>query len=138
MKSKKIYPYLFLVLISIVVFSIRKCNSSADVSKTKEIKSQIGLNRNPSHINYSKHATCRMACREIDETEIKDIIKNGKINYQKSDLQKSDCSKRYAVEGYGKDKQHIRIIAVPCSSELTIVTCIDIDKDWECHCEGDE
>jgi len=66
------------------------------------------------------------------------MIANGTINYKKSDLQKDDCHKRYAVEGYSKDEQHLRVIVVPCADELTIVTCIDIGSEWECHCEGDE
>lgn len=79
-----------------------------------------------------------MECRHITEAEVKQIIEEGKVNYKKSNLQKPDCQKRYAVEGVSKDNQHLRIIAVPCNSELTIVTCIDIDTEWQCNCEGDE
>lgn len=139
MNTKKALPYFAIIILAIIVFFVKNCgNSSTKKQATTEVKQPRGLNRNPSNINYSKHAKCRMDCRHIDESEVKDLIANGTINYKKSDLQKSDCSKRYAVEGYSKDKQHIRIIAVPCADEVTIVTCIDLDKEWECHCEGDE
>lgn len=137
--NKKALPYFAIIVLAIIVFFVKNCGvGSRNKNTTSEVKQQRGLIRNPSNINYSKHAKCRMECRHIDESEVKEVISNGTINYRKSDLQKSDCSKRYAIEGYSKDRQHLRIIAVPCANELTIVTCIDLDKDWECHCEGDE
>ena len=139
MNTKKIFPYLLLAVLAIALLALKNCNKNQPkTTTTNETKEQRGLNRNPSHINYSKHAKCRMDCRHIDENEVKDMITNGTINYKKSDLQKDDCHKRYAVEGYSKDKQHLRIIVVPCADEVTIVTCIDIGAEWECHCEGDE
>lgn len=140
MNNKKAFPYIILLVLCFLVFAVKNCNKTSHpkTNNNTTTKEQRGLNRNPSHINYSKHAKCRMDCRHITETEIKDVIANGTINYRKSDLQKSDCQKRYAVEGYSKDKQHLRIIAAPCADEVTIVTCIDLDTEWECHCEGDE
>jgi len=137
--SKKALPYIFLIGLAIVVLLIRNCSShSSDKNTTTTIKEQRGLNRNPSQINYSKHAKCRMDCRHIDETEVKDILKNGTVNYRKSELDAGNCKKRYAVEGYSKDNQHLRVVFAPCESEVTVVTCIDLDTEWECHCEGDE
>ncbi len=139
MNTKKVFPYLLLVVLAIVLLGLKKCNKSQPKTTTStQVKEQRGLNRTPSQINYSKHARCRMDCRHIDENEVKDMIANGTINYKKSDLQKDDCHRRYAVEGYSKDKQHLRIIVVPCADEVTIVTCIDIGAEWKCHCEGDE
>ena len=141
MNNKKAIPYIILVVLAVMVLVVKTCNKSRDTTEhttNKAAKEQRGLNRNPSQINYSKHAKCRMDCRHIDETEVKDMLTNGTINYKKSDLQKNECNKRYAVEGYSKDNQHLRIIVVPCANEVTIVTCIDIGVEWECHCEGDE
>ena len=141
MNNKKAIPYIILVVLSVLVLVVKTCKKSSNTTEhttTREAKEQRGLDRNPSQINYSKHAKCRMDCRHIDEAEVKDMLANGIINYKKSDLQKDDCHKRYAVEGYSKDNQHLRIIAVPCANEITIVTCIDIGVEWECHCEGDE
>jgi hypothetical protein len=137
MRNKKILPYIFLFGILIIALSIKNCklvrNNIASKNES-QVKESRGLNRNPAHINYSKHAKCRMECRHIDESEIKDILATGSINYKKSDLQNDDCHKRYAVEGYSKDRQHIRIIAAPCNSEITIITCIDLENEWQCNC----
>lgn len=142
MNLKKAFPYIVLVLLAVLVLAIKRCNPSA--SNTNRKKREIvddnnysgrGLNRNPSHVNYSKHARCRMGCRHIDETEVMEILHDGKVNYKKSELDAADCKKRYAVEGYSHDKQHLRIIFAPCADEVTVVTCIDLDNDYACDCD---
>lgn len=136
---KKASPYIILIVLVVVAIFLRNCvrNKSENTDKEVSIK-QRGLNRNPANINYSKHARCRMDCRKIDENEVKYILENGKINYNKSNLKGNDCNKKYAVEGISKDKQKLRIIFAPCNNEVTVVTCIDLDTEWECNCPGDE
>jgi hypothetical protein len=118
---------------------LRNCKPSPAKTKTTTTAtdddrnfSGRGLNRNPAHINYSKHARCRMGCRHIDESEVKDMLVNGTINYKKSELQGEDCKKKYAVEGTSKDGQRLRIIFAPCGDEVTVVTCIDLKEEWDC------
>jgi len=142
MNLKKAFPYIVLILLAILVLAIKRCNPPGNNTnrKKKEIVddnsySGRGLNRNPSHVNYSKHARCRMGCRHIDETEVMEILHDGKVNYKKSELDAADCRKRYAVEGYSHDKQHLRIIFAPCDNEVTVVTCIDLDNDYACDCD---
>lgn len=140
---KKLAPYIFILLLLLLSLWINKsCNhqdSSAQEQSVTQQKNQTvssrGLNRNPAHINYSKHALCRMECRSISKQEILEVLKKGTINYKKSSLQKDDCSKKYALEGNSRDGQRIRIIVAPCKEELTIVTCIDLNKEWECNCD---
>jgi hypothetical protein len=139
MKNKKVLPYLLLIVIVIAVLLLKNCGKqkSSNNPPTTETKKQRGLNRNPAAINYSKHAKCRMACRHIDEQEVKDILQKGNINYKKSELNGEDCKKKYALEGLTKDNQRVRIIFAPCQDELTVVTCIDLNTDWECVCNGE-
>lgn len=138
MNFKKLLPFIFILVLAFAAFVLRNCRGENKKSNHTEVKNPRGLNRNPSQINYTKHAKCRMDCRTITESEINQVLTSGNVNYSKSDLKKSDCSKRYAIDGYSKDAQHIRIVVAPCADELTVITCIDLDKDWECHCEGDE
>ncbi len=102
--------------------------------KRQETGSEQGLIRHPSVINYSKHARCRMKCRHISENEVRQILLNGKINYRKSELNTASCSRRYAVEGMTDDGQEVRIIFAPCNTEETVVTVIDLGKEWQCDC----
>jgi hypothetical protein len=95
------------------------------------------LNRTTNSFIYTKHARCRMDCRNIDETEVKEILQKGTINYQKSQYQNTDNPK-YAVEGWSHDKQHLRIVFAPTEEAVVVVTCIDLENEFECHCPGDE
>lgn len=95
------------------------------------------FNRHPAQINYSKHALCRMDCRHIDQTEIAGIVANGTINEHKSDMRASP-DPRYALEGTTRDGQQVRIIVAQSARVSTIVTVIDLDTNWNCHCPGDE
>jgi len=76
-----------------------------------------------------------MACRHIDETEVREIVDKGEINFAKSDLNKDACHKRYALEGTSDDEQKLRIIVAECSDVLTVITVIDLGRDWPCVCE---
>lgn len=86
-----------------------------------------------SRVYYTVHAKCRMKCRNIDQSEVEEILEEGKINYTKSDLQCEVCPK-YALEGITHDQQHIRIIVGDCESQASIITVIDLDTDFECEC----
>ena len=137
---KKALPAVFLIALIVIALYFQnknKTNNDTNNDNANTTYTGKGLNRHPSKINYSKHARCRMDCRHIDESEVKDMILHGTINYNKSELQGDDCHKKYAVEGYSKDKQHLRIIAAPCGDEETIVTVIDLENEWQCSCPGD-
>ncbi len=92
-----------------------------------------GLDRRTSHIFYSKHARCRMECRHIDESEVKEILANGRINYDK--IENDARGKTYPLEGVTHDQQHVRIVFAPKDDGLLVVTCIDLDRDWACDCK---
>ena len=130
-----------------MLFVVKKCSSGkGDDSKKQTTKtttsdkkattdSPRGLDRNPAAIQYSKHARCRMDCRHITEAEVVAILKNGKINYKKSELgDQPDCKRKYAVESDTIDGQKARIIFAPCQNEITVVTVIDLEKEWACDC----
>ena len=87
-----------------------------------------------NEIKLTIHARCRMDCRNIDETEVKDILENGSINYRKSDLKDKPCP-TYALEGITKDNQRVRVVVGDCNNEAVIITVIDLDHEFECHCE---
>ncbi len=74
-----------------------------------------------------------MECRHITLEEIKDILQDGKENVTKSSAG-NNGNKTYALEGYSKEHQHIRIIVASENDEVVIITCIDLDKDWPCNC----
>jgi hypothetical protein len=144
--SNRYASIIIIVLLLLALLVVKTCqskfqdtgkkNERTEKNETRATKDSKGLNRNPSNINYSKHARCRMDCRHIDESEVKEILVTGKINYGKSELGNNpDCKRKYAVEGNTRDKQKVRIIFAPCQSEVTVVTVIDLDKEWTCDCQ---
>lgn len=139
--AKKLLGLIIVVLIAFLLVFVRTKRNTQPISLTPKANSVgshagDGLVRNPSKIHYSKHARCRMECRHIDETEVKEILANGQINFGKSELNNAKCRNRYAVEGRSKDAQDLRIIVAPCGDEETVVTVIDLGRDWSCDCEG--
>lgn len=154
--NPKAAPWILLIVMAaLTIFLVsrrQKVNRPAEpvVKKEKTVRSDPrtdptspgndrngNFNRHPAQINYSKHALCRMDCRHIDKIEIADMVANGTINEHKSDMRASP-DPRYAIEGTTRDGQKVRIIVAQSARVSTIVTVIDLDTDWNCHCPGDE
>jgi hypothetical protein len=122
---------LILVVIVLVYFvTIRRPSNSEG---THQGEPTTSLNRDKSRLVFSKHARCRMACRNIDSTEVMEILQAGSVNYQKSDTIGSRDPK-FALEGRTHDRQRVRIIFAMAESKTVVVTVIDLDQDNKCHC----
>ena len=90
--------------------------------------------RDTSHLIFTKHAKCRMDCRHIDRSEVKEVIEKGKLNNQKSGRSRKN-DQTYALEGWTADNQHVRIIVTPEKNGLLVITVIDLGNDWACNCD---
>jgi len=136
MSSKKAGVIFLLILVLAVAF-LRKWKGLQEHSDTTQVVRQRGFDRRTSTLEYTQHARCRMDCRHISQTDINDIMRSGEINYAKTDLQDKPCP-TYAVQGYTNDGEHLRVIFAQCETKTKVVTCYDLEKDFECHCPGDE
>ena len=142
--SKKAIPYIFLLVLMIAIVIIQKYNNSNSKQKSTSIQKDPsqeenrshGFNRRISYLEYTKHAKCRMDCRHITQPEVEEILRNGTINERKSDMNGTPCP-TYAVEGTTSENQRLRIVFAQCDNETKVVTCIDLGKEWQCHCPGD-
>lgn len=85
-----------------------------------------------SDLKISKHAACRMNCRHISKDEILEVLKEGRMNRSKT--RTGDRGSTYAYEGRTKDGQEVRIIVAPSKDNITIVTVIDLENEWNCDC----
>lgn len=148
--NKKWAPYILiavLLIAVIVIKQLRKTDDPAPKPKTTATKPKDpasnktdrdnGFDRRISYLEYSNHAKCRMQCRKISQAEVEEIMREGKINYNKSDLQNARCP-RYAVEGVTNDDQRVRIVYAQCNESTTVVTVIDLETDFQCSCPGDD
>jgi hypothetical protein len=92
------------------------------------------INRHPNKINYTKHAKCRMSCRQFSEEEVIQVLENGKVNWDKSNDRQSNCP-TYALEGVTNDGQLARMVFAFCNkTEATVITVIDLKTDFKCNC----
>jgi hypothetical protein len=141
---RKWLPFILIVILGIAVLLVkswknaRKTAPKTDQNNSSQRKLGNGkFDRNISYLEYSKHASCRMDCRQISVSEVETIIRNGSINYNKSDIGNARCP-RYALEGRTADNQRVRIVFAQCRKSTVVVTVIDLDKEWVCDCPGDE
>ena len=86
------------------------------------------------HLEYTKHAQCRMQCRSITEAEIKAILQTGEVNYSKSQVHDKPCPS-YALEGTTADGQQVRIVFAECDDVTKVITAIDLGTEHDtCDC----
>ena len=90
---------------------------------------------NSQKLEYTQHTECRMKCRHISEEELKQILKNGKINYDKSNVHDAPCG-TYAVEGSTSAGKNLRIVIADCDTTSRVVTAIDLRIEHDsCDCK---
>jgi hypothetical protein len=148
---KKIAPLILILVLAAVLLVIRNCSSANQPGVRKKptindtrrreneasVNRDLGFDRRIHFLEYSNHAKCRMQCRKITQAEVEEIMKEGKINYNKSDLKNARCP-RYAVEGITRDHQRVRMIFAQCNTKTEVVTVIDLETEWSCDCPGDD
>ena len=137
--SKRYLPFIVLIAAAFLLIYVKKNqrgsfprNPASDI--TIPVITDECFNRNVHTIIYSKHARCRMDCRHIDESEVREILAAGKLNAAK--IEEDSRGKTYPLEGKTHDNQNVRIVFAPRQDEVVVVTVIDLDKEWVCDCNG--
>src|SRR6185295_17710634 len=114
MMNRKWYPYLLIVVLGAAVFLVKRCtqggvkkpgitnNNNKEKDPASNVNRNHGFDRRISYIEYTEHAKCRMQCRHISQAEVEEIMQDGKINYNKTDVN-ARPSPAYALEGTTKD-----------------------------------
>ena len=128
MKARNVIISLVFVL-ALLVFIIIKIRN--------EPKKKLVLNRNPSRIEYTKFALCRMDCHHINANSIMVLVRNGEVNRDKSDLYKKPCP-IFTVNSVTKQKMSIIIIIQQCGNVAKVLDCYDANGTVACNCINDE
>ena len=124
MKSTRAGYTLLAIVIALVFFVIARWQEPV----RKEV-----FDRDPEKLIYTKHALCRMDCRQISRDDINEIMEKGIINLNKSNRRDRPCP-TYALQGETRDGEKIRVIFAQCDRETKVVTCYNLQEDFECHC----
>jgi hypothetical protein len=139
MKSKttgNLIAFGILIVVAVLALTVKKCslNNGQQVSESYSPAKEGWRNH---RLVYTKHARCRMECREISEEEVEYILENGIINEAKSreaDGEAKGKCPTYALEGKTDDGQQVRIVFGACDKITKVVTAIDINKEYTCNC----
>ncbi len=107
---------------------------SSNTSRENMTDARVFADLKDDKLVYSKHARCRMDCRTISESEIQNILNNGKINHRKSKPNDAPCPS-YAIEGNTNDGQEVRIVFGMCDNVTKVITAIDLKNKYECYCK---
>lgn len=130
-------PFLILIAAVLLFFLVKKNQRGKQTGRitVEAVKDDyFSLRTGNKTIVYSKHARCRMDCRHVDESEVKEILETGEINYNKE--QDNENGVTLPLEGTTHDGQRVRIVFAPKEKEIVVVTVIDLNKDWPCgNCE---
>lgn len=127
----RLKPALYVVLIVLItVIYFRKQQQETVPGPTP---TDVNIHRESALI-YTKHARCRMECRDITESEIASVIEGGNINKVKSDPADRPCP-TLAYEGKGTDGHRLRVVIADCEEKDKVVTVIDLDEDHQCDCK---
>lgn len=140
MKSNKnsgnAIAFLLVIIVGIIVFGVKTWKNNSGQNAGLTITDAEGDWRHHKLI-YTKHARCRMDCREISEEEVEYILTAGTVNEAKSkeasDEATGNCDS-YALEGKTNDGQHVRIVYGACDKITKVITAIDLDEDHKCNC----
>lgn len=126
----RIGTYLFFGLLMFFIYrSYEGSSKQSSPISAEELNEQLSERK----LNYSKHAKCRMECREISKEEVLQALHHGDVNWRKSDTLNDRCP-RYALETRTEDNQEIRIIFAGCQNETVVVTAIDLKGKHDCYC----
>ncbi len=129
--SRRLRLFFFGVLIGVPISWYIIRSKKALKTPTEEIRAT--LQHFP--LQYTKHALCRMECRNIDTTEIREVVNKGEINFEKSDYNATPC-KKYSIETVTRDKQNIRVVFGICLDEVKVITAIDLNSEKDsCDCK---
>ena len=128
MKNRSLLVTICLLAAVFLVFIIRRWNEPV----RKE-----AFDRTPPALVYTKHALCRMGCRQIDKNEIQEIMEKGLINFNKSDRRDRPCP-TFALQGRTSSGESLRVIFAQCPTETKVITCYNLEEEFACSCPGDE
>ena len=125
MSARNVIISLFVVLGTFVFLFIRS---------RLEPRKKLTFNRNPSRIEYSVFAMCRMECYSINANAITAIFRNGKVL---SRDRKQTCH-IYKINTLTKQGRDVYIIVEQCGTVAKVTDCYIVNRELPCHCIDNE
>lgn len=99
-----------------------------------EPKKKQAFNRNPSRIEYTAFALCRMECYDITANMVFQVIRKGET----SKREKKDFCPVYMSGLMTKQNKHIIILIEQCGTMARVIDCYDANAGAPCNCTDKE
>lgn len=130
-KSVKSLGSIVIILVLLLLVGLKKCfwSEGGVVANEADIRTELMSHK----FSYTRHAKCRMKCRDISEEEVSHVLETGLLNKNKSGEGTGQCA-TYAFEGKTFDGQEIRVVFGNCPKTTKIITCIDLKQEHSCDC----
>ena len=135
-KSSSFLTIVVIIILALLALGVRKCSNPNEQNADRPISRDAGDWRHHK-IVFSKHARCRMECRDISESEVEFILAHGIVNEAKSKEEDSEATGQcptFALEGKTNDGQNVRIVFGACEKITKVITAIDLGEEHQCDC----
>lgn len=99
-----------------------------------EPKKKLTFRRNPSRIEYSSFALCRMECFGITANTVMIIIQKGQVSL----LKKSNPCSDFRLNMLTKQNKNYFITVQQCGTVAKILDCYEVNRAAGCNCVNDE
>lgn len=110
----------------------RKKNTVATPSKLKAREFKLYGYTDSTQILYSNTIGCKMVCLDIDETKLRQILKEGIVNVELSNLRSNP--KKYTVDHFFGSSLH-RVRVVPMNTSLKVMSLEKHRNNSQCDCD---
>ena len=114
------------VILALLVFIFIKIRN--------EPRKKLSFNRNPSRIEYSQFALCRMVCYGINANSIAAIFRNGQV----TDRRREKICTVFTVNTLTKQGKNIFIIVSQCGTVAKVKDCYIANQGSPCGCTDAE
>ncbi|MCZ2357600.1 MAG: DUF4258 domain-containing protein [Bacteroidia bacterium] len=100
-------------------------NDDKDTINDKDPSDNKLINIRNKEIKLTKHAQCRMKCRNINIGDVKTVLKKGRLNTKKSKLTANPPV--YALEAASNNRK-IRLVFADYANFVRVITVINRDQ----------
>ena len=131
-KRIRLYLFGFIIGCVMVYFMLLRGVNRTYWLPSNRVKEQV----DKSSFKFSDHAKCILECKHITEEEVREVLKNGDVNFSESDTRGVPCPS-YAIEGTSHNKK-IRVLVTiferDSTAEITTAINLEAGKDT-CRCK---
>lgn len=135
-QNNSLLTLIVVIVLALLTLLVKRCSHKEETKINRPVSTEAGDWRHHK-IVYTKHARCRMDCREISESEVEMILATGVVNEEKSkeaDEEAAGHCPTFALEGKTNDGQNVRIVFGACEKITKVITAIDLGVEHDCEC----